>query len=84
MNSVPMQKRLNAKNIRPGKPIPLNGLKRDRKRAISVNTRIRDKIGSASSKNHTDFVACSIRYRYKPVLIYAIINMKYLFFLPNR
>jgi len=84
INSVPMQKRLNAKNMRPGKPIPLNGLKRERNKTISVNIRIRVKIGSASLKNHTDLVACSIRYRYRPVLKYAIMNIKYKFFLPNR
>ena len=62
MNSVPMQKKLNASNISPDKPVPLKNLKTDSKNTKHTIIKRRVRIGNARSKNHLDFTACSKRY----------------------
>lgn len=69
MNSVPMQKMLMVQKIRPINAVPLKNLKRDKISVSTVRTVISVVMGRARSKNQMLSVACSIKYKYKPVLM---------------
>lgn len=68
-NSVPMQKMLMAQKISPINAVPLKILKRDNASVKTLKSIISVIIGKARSKNQELPVACSIKYKYRPVLI---------------